>query len=616
MSVLKELSSAKELAAMPPAQIDELCAELRREIISAVSKNGGHLASNLGAVELTVALHRVFDFSRDRLVFDVGHQSYAHKMLTGRLPGFGTLRKYGGLSGFPKPSESVYDAFPAGHASGSVSAALGLARARTLSGGTHSVVALIGDGALTGGLAYEALSDAGASGEPIIVVLNDNGMSISGNVGGVARYLSRERIRPSYIRFKKRYRALMAKLPGGRFIYSLTHRIKAAVRRTLLHCSMFEELGFEYIGPVDGHDVPRLCRVLSWARELGKPVLLHVKTQKGRGYTPSETEPDKYHGVSPSDFGSGKMKPAAETFSAVFGDTVTKLREGGCNIAAITAAMASGTGLSGFAERFPDRFFDVGISEGHAVTLAAGLAAGGVTPVFAVYSTFLQRGYDMLIHDIALSGAKAVFAIDRAGLVPGDGETHQGIYDVAYLATVPGLSVYAPASFGELRRLLSDAVTNDCGAVAIRYPKGAAPFGGDCVSDAVIRSGNGFTVVTYGAMTEVALEAAELLSARGIEIEIVKLLRITPLDASLAEQSASKTGGLLVLEDVAAAGCVGERLAAALAVRGTLPERVILLNCGDNPVPCGSVAELRRHCKIDAESVADAICGVSGEPNG
>ena len=463
----------RDLSGLSDSEAVALCELLRARIIDAVSRTGGHLASSLGAVELIVAIHRVFRTERDRLVFDVGHQCYAHKLLTGRAGAMDTLRALGGLSGFPKPSESVHDAFVAGHASNSVSVAIGMARARTLQKEDYHVLALIGDGALTGGMAYEGLSDAGGSGEPLIVILNDNGMSITKNVGGVAEHLARQRLKPQYLNFKKGYRKAMSILPLGGHIYNVTHKIKTAVKESLLPCSMFEDMGFTYLGPVDGHDVKGLTRLLSYAKDLQGPVLLHVRTVKGKGYPPAERNPDKFHGVGRFCVETGELvQPAGEDFSQVFGETLCRLAEEDPAVCAVTAAMQGGTKLDGFARRFPERFFDVGIAEGHAAAMAAGMAKQGMKPVFAVYSTFLQRAYDALIHDVALQGLHVVLAVDRAGLAGEDGETHQGVFDAAFLDTVPGMTVLCPSSFQELRSMLRRAVLELTGPVAIRYPKG------------------------------------------------------------------------------------------------------------------------------------------------
>ena len=605
MSIIDGINSPSDVKALPEDKLDELCSELREFLIENVSKTGGHLASNLGVVELTIAIHRVFDTSKDRLVFDVGHQSYVHKILTGRKDRFGTLRQFGGLSGFPKPSESIHDAFVAGHASTSVSAALGIARARTLSRGDYNVIALLGDGALTGGLAFEGLSDAGESSEPMIIILNDNGMAINGNVGGIARYLSRQRMRPSYGAFKKWYRNLMERLPGGRAVYRFTHRIKTVLKEALFHCSMFEEMGLQYMGPIDGHNIKRITEALEWAKRSDSPAVVHVRTQKGRGYRYSEALPDEYHSVSPFNQITGLTASETETFSSVFGDEMLRLAGADPRICAITASMADGTGLSMFSLRYPERFFDVGIAEAHAVTMAAGMASRGAVPVFAVYSTFLQRSYDMLIHDIALSGTHVIFAIDRAGLVAGDGETHQGLFDVSFLSSIPGMMIMCPASFAELRDMLIYAVEKAEGPVAIRYPRsgeGAYRAGG-CDSSVCLRFGADITIVTYGVSVNTALDAAKTLAREGISAEIIKLGRIAPVDFEIVEESADKTGCLIVLEESIERGCVGESIAAKLS------EKMIsirLMNAGNTFVPCGSIEDLRRLCGIDEQSVCDA----------
>ena len=431
----------QQYSEMTDQQARQLCQQLRVQMIQTVSKTGGHLASSLGVVEILVAVHRVFDLDVDRLVFDVGHQCYAHKLLTGRGSAMNTLRKFGGLSGFPKPHESRADAFIAGHASNSVSVALGMARARTVNKEDYSVLALIGDGALTGGLAFEGLADAGSSGEPLIVILNDNGMSITKSVGGVAAHLSQQRLKPQYLHLKKLYRSVTGKNAVGQAVYKVTHRAKKMVKDAILGYSMFEDMGFTYLGPVDGHDVSYLTRMLRYAKELNCPVLLHVKTVKGKGYTPAERQPDQFHGVGPFDVEKGLAvsKAGGANFSSVFGETMCQLAEEKPELVAITAAMRLGTGLDEFARRYPQRFFDVGIAEGHAVAMTGGLAKQGALPVFAVYSTFLQRGYDMLIHDMALQNLHGILAVDRAGLVGEDGETHHGVFDVGFLSTVPGM---------------------------------------------------------------------------------------------------------------------------------------------------------------------------------
>ena len=561
MSTEEKENSAPLLAGLTDQQAQELCAQLRQELVRDVAHTGGHLASNLGVVELTVAIQRVFDTSRDRLVFDVGHQCYIHKILTGRREDMAHLRQFGGIAGFPKPGESPHDAFIAGHASNSVAVALGMARARTQLGKNYKVLALIGDGALTGGLAYEGLSNAGQCGQQLLVILNDNGMSIAKNVGGVADHLARQRIKPQYLRFKRRYRKAMQATGVGRALYHVTHRLKEAIKKSLLPCSMFEDMGFHYVGPINGHDLSMLDQALRYARDLKEPVLLHVRTVKGKGYAPAECNPDAYHGVSPFEPETGKaLKSSGENFSAVFGQTMGELAERDKRVCAITAAMPGGTGLGRFAADHPDRFFDVGIAEGCAVSMAAGMAKQGVIPVFAVYSTFLQRSYDMLLHDTALDHLHVVLGVDRAGLVGEDGETHHGLFDVAFLSTVPGMTVLAPASFAELKAMLIRAVEELDGPVAVRYPRGSqGEYSADNSreSSVTLRTGKDITLTGYGVEINELLLAAGLLAERGIEAEVIKLNQIAPLDAAPVVESVRRTGAMLSAEECAAMGCVG-----------------------------------------------------------
>lgn len=594
-------------------QAQQLCQRLRESMIESVARTGGHFASNLGAVELTVALHRVFDLEKDRLVFDVGHQCYPHKILTGRADAMSSIRQYGGIAGFPKPGESDSDAFVAGHASNSVSVALGMARARTIRKQDYHVIALIGDGALTGGLAYEGLSNAGQSGENLLVILNDNGMSITENVGGVAQYLARQRLKPQYLTFKKYYRAVTARTWLGRKLYHMTHSLKKAIKESVLPCSMFEDMGFSYLGPVDGHDVKKLTNLLRYAKEKEGPVLLHVRTVKGKGYTRAEQTPNKFHGVQPFDVETGApLKQGGDNFSAVFGRTLCRLAREDERVCAITAAMQSGTGLDAFAQQFPRRFFDCGIAEGHAVAMAGGMAKQGVIPVFAVYSTFLQRGYDMLLHDVALQNLHAVFAVDRAGLVGEDGETHHGVFDVAYLDSIPGMTVMAPSNFAELERMLEDAVLHCAGPVAVRFPRGSE---GECKADSgrepavVLQEGTDITLVSYGIQINRVLEAAAQLAQQDIHAEVVKLNTITPLETKLVCDSVRKTGKLLVAEDCVAAGSVGQRLAAALSEE-EIPAKVVLVNSRADFVTHGSIGLLERELGLDADSLCRKVMEV------
>ena len=602
---------SQDLHQISDQEAEALCQELRRSLLATVSQTGGHLASNLGAVELTVAIHRVYDTAKDRLVFDVGHQCYCHKILTGRADRMTTLRKMGGLSGFPKPEESEHDSFIAGHASNSVSVAVGMARARTLQKQDYQVIALIGDGALTGGLAYEGLSNAGQSGENRVVILNDNGMSIQKNVGGIATLLARNHLRPTYLSFKRAYRKVFEKIPGGRVLYHFNHKIKKSIKGTILPSSFFEDMGFTYIGPVDGHQVGELTRLLRWAKSLEGPVLLHVRTVKGKGWPHAEETPDAYHGVSPFDLATGKpLKASGQNFSSVFGEELSRLAVDDPKICAVTAAMRSGTGLDPFAIRCPERFFDVGIAEGHAVAMCSGMAKQGMLPVFAVYSSFLQRGYDMLIHDMALQGLHMVLGVDRAGLVGDDGETHQGLFDVAYLSTVPGLTLLAPASFAETRSMLYRALYELDGPVALRYARGGENGYSDDHSQgaaAVLREGSDWTAVCYGTMTGEVLAAAEALDAEGISVEVVKLNQLAPLEPETVLTSARKTGRLLVAEEVIQAGSMGVALAGAVAQEGLALKALKLLNTGDQFVPHGTIPQLREKLGINSDHIASVM---------
>lgn len=604
MSILEKINCSNDVKKLNTEEIDELCAELRETIIDTVSKTGGHLASNLGTVEITVALHRVYDTAKDRLVFDVGHQCYSHKLITGRRDKFSTLRCYEGISGFPKPRESDDDAFIAGHASNSVSVALGMAKARTLTGGDYDVVALIGDGALTGGLSYEGLAAAAASAEPMVVILNDNHMSIDVNVGGTAQVLQKLRVRSSYISFKRWYRSVFSAVPR---LYAFNHRIKEWFKSRLLPGNMFSAMGLNYMGPVDGHDVEKLETVIRWAKEMREPVIVHVLTKKGKGCAYAEEHPERYHGVGSFDPVTGEIGPGSESFSDRFGQTLCRLAGKDGRICAITAAMCSGTGLEQFAKAFPDRFVDAGIAEGHSVALAAGMAKQGALPVFAVYSSFLQRGYDMLIHDVSLQKLHAVFCIDRAGIVGSDGETHHGIFDVAYLTSVPNMSIYCPASFRELEDMLQKALYETDGPVAVRYPRGGeGEYKGSCTDEeCIIKKGTDVTIVTYGTMINEAVTAAELLEEKGVSAEVIKIGRLRPNSFELTLASLKKTGRLVAAEEVCEVGCAGRIILAAAASWGVAP-RTALLNLGEGIVAQGGRAALMRDMGIDAAAIMSA----------
>lgn len=606
--ILEKIQNPNDVKALSAQETEDLCGELRRFLLEQVSRTGGHLASNLGAVELTVAIHRVFDTGRDRLVFDVGHQCYVHKILTGRREQFSTLRKAGGISGFPKPHESVHDAFIAGHASNSVSVALGMAKARTLLHEDYAVLALLGDGALSGGLAYEGLNNAGASGEPMIVILNDNGMSISRNVGAMSTHLSRLRTKPEYYEFKKNYRDVLGRTAAGQAVYDFNHRLKTRVKKAVLpNATMFEDMGFTYLGPVDGHNVEKLENTLRWAKELNCPVLVHVNTVKGKGYGPAEREPNLYHGVGAFDINRGVGRNRKEDFSAAFGQALCALASEDERVCAITAAMTDGTGLGGFAETYPERFFDVGIAEGHACAMAAGMAKQGLIPVFAVYSSFLQRGYDQLIHDIALSNLHVVLAVDRAGMVGADGETHHGIFDATFLSDIPNMTVLCPSDYAELRSMLRRAVFEIDGPVAIRYPRGGEGAYHDDSADGnlvELRGGSDITLCAYGTMINNIMEAAELLSGQGISARVVKINCISPFYDRDIRNVIGKCRALLVAEEATSVGCVGQRLAAILAENRIAPDKLVLCNLNKAFPVQGDVRELQREFGLDAENLA------------
>lgn len=596
------------LSSLSKENLDELCAEIRQFLLEHVSQTGGHLASNLGVVELTVALHRCFDTKEDRLIFDVGHQCYTHKLLTGRRDGFDGLRQFGGMSGFLKPSESIEDACITGHASGSVSIALGMAHARTLQHKTYSVVSVIGDGALTGGMAYEGLNSAGASKEPLIIVLNDNNMSIAKNVGAMSKHLSRLRVRPQYLRAKQGVKDVLYHIPGGTGAANLISKSKQAVKSVVLPSSMFEQMGFFYLGPVDGHDILSMCQLFELAKSMQKPVLIHVLTRKGKGYCYAEQKPDVYHGVSRFDVETGlPLKKSAPSFSAVFGKTLVTLAEKNDGICAVTAAMPSGTGLSSFAKKYPERFFDVGIAEEHAVAMSAGMAKQGLRPVCALYSTFLQRSYDQLIHDVAIDSIPLILAIDRAGIVGEDGATHNGVFDVGFLRQIPGMTLLAPASFAELRSMLTAAASHLSGPIALRYPRGGEGVyredrsGSSCVR---LCEGNDIVLVSYGIMINQTLEAAKLLQEQGVCAAVYKMNDLTAAFSEELLQAAADCGRLAVAEDVVHEGSVGQALAEQLACLPAKMKWIRLCNTGDTFAPQGSVSQVYAYYHLDGNGIA------------
>lgn len=625
MSILQKINGHDDLICLDDSQREDLCLEIRDFLVENISKTGGHLASNLGVVELTVAIETVFDTSKDRLVFDVGHQSYVHKILTGRQAGFARLRQFGGIAGFPKPSESESDAFVAGHASSSVSIALGMARARTLKKEDYSVVALLGDGAATGGMVYEGLNDAAESNEPMIVILNDNGMSIDWNVGGMASHLSRLRSKESYLGMKERYKNALNKVPGGQSLLGMTRSVKDRMKRMLIPTTIFENMGFTYLGPVDGHDLPNLISLLKIAKEMHRPVLLHVMTQKGRGYRYAEEQPSKFHGVGTFDPLTGETPAGKDTFSSTFGKAMCELAARNDRVCAITAAMPGGTGLLDFKEAYPKRTFDVGIAEEHAMSMAGGLAKQGMIPVVALYSTFLQRAYDMILQDIAMMHLHAVIAVDRAGLVGDDGETHHGVFDVGFLRQAPGMTVLCPASLAELKDMLCWAVEVHDGPVALRYPRGgnrsyqeSAMIMDSSVSQNGLlqqhRKGDDLTIVTYGTMLENAMEAADILSSRGLEATVLRMLSVSPLPSSEIAARLSEKKNVLILEETCRGSGVREALAWDLSrlVPGCHIEG---LDLGQNYVPHGSTQRLYEYLSMDGQSVAEFAQEVFSDEN-
>ena len=614
MSILQKINGHEDLLHLSDEERKILCAEIREFLISNVSKTGGHLAGNLGAVELTVAIETVFDTMKDRLVFDVGHQSYVHKMLTGRQADFAHLRQYGGISGFPKPSESDADAFVAGHASSSVSIALGMARARSLLGDDYHVVALIGDGAATGGMAYEGMNDAAVSREPMVIILNDNEMSIGKNVGGMSRHLSRLRSSEDYLDAKRWYRNAVKKLPGGSYFYRLSSHLKNRVKRFLLPTTIFENMGFTYLGPVDGHDLPALISVLTSAKEMEEPVLVHVVTKKGCGYSFAEKDPAKFHGIGKFDPNTGmKLGEKIKTFSDSFGEVIVELAQNNPKVCAITAAMPGGTGLMGMMKHYPERLFDVGIAEEHAVSMAGGLAKQGLIPVVALYSTFLQRAYDQIFQDVALLRLHVVFAIDRAGLVGDDGPTHHGVFDIGFLRQVPGMLVLNPVSFAEQKDMIRWAVEEYHGPVAIRYPRGTEGsyknsdwHGIDCRAVKCHRMGRDITLITYGTMLENTLKAADILSEQGIEATVIRLMNLSVFDAGQIGSYISGSGKALVIEEMTSGSGIREALSYELRRKNSSIE-IAGMDLGKDFVPHGAQRKLYAYCGLDEESIANFV---------
>lgn len=616
-SLLKTIYSPQDIQNLSLKQLKSLADEIRDTIIQTVAETGGHLAPNLGVVELTLALHRVFNSAVDRIIWDVGHQSYVHKLLTGRQVQFATLRQYGGISGFPKPEESIHDAFATGHSSTSISAALGMALARDLKGDPHSVVAVIGDGSLTGGMAFEAMNHAGHLKTNLIVVLNDNEMSIAPNVGALSGYLSRLRTDPMYSKGKDEIAELLQKLPHGSKLLKVVDRLKDSFKYLVVPGMLFEELGFTYLGPVDGHDIKAMMTMLQQAKTVSGPVLVHVLTQKGRGYQPAEENPDRFHGVGPFDVATGTVKKSgggAPSYTEVFGKTLVKLAQEDDKIIGITAAMPDGTGLNSFAREFPKRYFDVGIAEQHAVTMAAGMAMTGYRPVAAIYSTFLQRAYDQVLHDVCLQNLPVTFALDRGGLVGDDGPTHHGVFDIAYLRNIPNMVIMAPKDENELQHMLKTAVYHS-GPVAVRYPRGNGegvpmdeelqrlPIG----KGEILREGSDVLLIAIGNMVRETLKATQSLSAQGIEAAVINARYVKPLDEELILDYARRTKNVVTIEEHVLMGGFGTAVLELFEAAGLTDVKVKRIGIPDEFVEHGKQNILRANYGLTAEGIIETV---------
>lgn len=615
MLELRNVKSPEDIRNLSVNELESLAQQIRSTIIQTVSKTGGHLAASLGTVELTLALHTVFDTPRDKIVWDVGHQTYAHKLITGRYERFHTLRQLGGISGFPKRSESPYDVYDTGHASGSISYALGLAKARELSNEDYSVVVVIGDGALTSGIAYEGLNNAGELKTPLIVVLNDNSMSISENVGGISKYLTLLRLAPAYRSAKAVVEKMLDHIPTGPSTISWLRRFKGSLKHFLFPEAWFEALGFRYYGPVDGHDIGGLKRVFKEAKSLREPVLIHAVTQKGRGYSFAMEHPEKFHGPGPFNAETGELKqePAPPTYSQVLGESLVRFAERNPKIVAITAAMADGTGLKPFKEKFPERFYDVGIAESHAVTFAAGLAQGGMIPVVCIYSTFLQRAYDQIVEDVCLQNLKVIFAIDRAGIVGQDGETHHGQFDLSYLRHIPGLTVMAPKDERELINMLWTAINID-GPCAIRYSRGCGigvpisdvldqPDTLDVGKPEAISCGEDINILALGSMVYPAIEASRKLAEEGISAGVVNGRFVVPFERE-AVAALLKKAPVLVVEENVEDGGFGEMVVNAL---GGGDNRIHKMALPKRFIQHGSQSRLRSAYGLDVPGIVAQV---------
>ena len=617
--ILDRVNSPLDLKMLTLEEMNRLAGEIRKLMIEVVAKNGGHLAPNLGVVELTIALHRVFDSPKDKLVFDVGHQAYIHKILTGRKAEFPTLRQYKGLSGFPKRQESEHDAFGVGHSSTSISAADGIAAARDLNGEDYHVVAVIGDGAMTGGMSFEALNHVGDTKRRLIIILNDNEMSISKNVGAMSRYLYQLRTGETYNRLKHNIEGWLSGLEHGGDVLEAIDRVKTGVKYLVMPESMFEHLGIKYFGPVDGHDLEALLPMLTAAKKEEGPVLIHVVTKKGKGYAPAEERPNEFHGTGPFDVATGKkiVKPGAPpAYTDIFGKTLVELAEKDEKIVAITAAMPDGTGVSAFAQRFPKRFFDVGIAEQHAVTFAAGLATQGIKPVVAIYSTFMQRAYDQVLHDVCMQKLPVKLCMDRGGLVGDDGYTHHGVFDYAYLLPMPNMVIMAPKDENELRHMLLTAMEYGQGPISLRYPRGSG-VGADCSEPlhAVpigkaekLRAGTDISIWAIGSMVSEAEKTADLLKEKGISAGVVNMRFAKPLDEEMLLADARATHAVVTMEEGVVIGGVGEAVMETLNRHALLKETAVLnLGIPDEFISQGDRKLLMRDIGLTPELMADRI---------
>lgn len=613
IDILSRINSPRDVQRLTLPQLKQLAAEIREFLVENVTRTGGHLASNLGVVELTIALHRVFNLPEDKIIWDVGHQSYVHKLLTGRRGGFESLRSFGGMSGFPKTCESEYDFFNTGHSSTSVSAALGMARARDLDGGDNNIIAVLGDGAMTGGMVYEALNDSGKSKTKLIVILNDNAMSISKNVGAVSKYLRNLRSKSGYVKSKAVAEKIIDKMPIGRNVtMELLKSFKKMVKNSILPITMFEDLGYEYIGPVDGHDTERLIDILQFAKTFTRPVFVHVITKKGKGYKPAEANPQDFHGISAQGSEKSVLSPEEGIdYSDCFGRELVRLAAENEKIVAVTAAMPTGVGLDRFSEEYPKRFFDVAIAEQHAVTMAAGMAISGYIPVVPIYSSFLQRAYDQMLHDVCLQGLHVVFLADRAGIVGADGETHNGIYDIAYSAQLPNMTVLSPSSFEELRTMLGYAINVCTGPILIRYPRGNSEFKKAKARFEInkikhIQSGSDILLLSSGRMMNTAYETMCRLNGKGLKPGLAELTTIFPLNESELSALFAQYKTVAVIEDHAEVGGIGTLIGDFIASHG-LELKLMKFAFPNSGVTHGSVDELDKFYGVDPETITQKI---------